>query len=85
MCLLYCLQDRETMKKEIAVSKEGMTLARSKFEPMEKENTNLRVEIKHLQEVSYQWVSHDSPNLIYCIVCYFQNVRQCNLPSSLSN
>ena len=43
-------QDRETMKKEIAVSKEGMTLARSKFEPMEKENTNLRVEIKHLQE-----------------------------------
>jgi hypothetical protein len=37
------------MKKEIAVSKEGMTLARSKFEPMEKENTNLRVEIKHLQ------------------------------------
>jgi len=60
--LLYCLQDRETMKKEIAVSKEGMTLARSKFEPMEKENTNLRVEIKHLQEVSYQWVSHDSSN-----------------------
>jgi len=40
------------MKKEIAVSKEAMTLARSKFEPMEKENTNLRVEVKHLQEVS---------------------------------
>ena len=57
------------MKKEIAVSKEGMTLARSKFEPMEKENTNLRVEIKHLQEVSYQWVSHDSSNW-FIIVLY---------------
>jgi hypothetical protein len=33
------------MKKEIAVSKEGMTLARSKFEPMEKENTNLHLPI----------------------------------------
>ncbi|XP_071166855.1 uncharacterized protein [Mytilus edulis] len=43
-------QDKDTLKREIAVSKEAMDLARSKFEPMEKENATLRVEIKHLRD-----------------------------------
>lgn len=43
-------QDKDTLKREIAVSKEAMELARSKFEPMEKENATLRVEIKHLRD-----------------------------------
>lgn len=50
--VIFIFQDKDTLKREIAVSKEAMDLARSKFEPMEKENATLRVEIKHLRDVS---------------------------------
>ncbi|KAK3097784.1 hypothetical protein FSP39_013162 [Pinctada imbricata] len=43
-------QDRESMRQEMAVAKEAITLARSKFEPMEEENKDLRVQVMRLKE-----------------------------------
>ena len=39
------------MQQEMAVAREAITLARSKFEPMEEENKDLRVQVMRLKEV----------------------------------
>ncbi|XP_069138762.1 interaptin-like isoform X6 [Argopecten irradians] len=43
-------QDKETLSREVGVSKESMRLAKERFEPMEEENKNLRMEVLRLKE-----------------------------------
>ncbi|XP_060073630.1 myosin-13-like [Ylistrum balloti] len=43
-------QDKETLSRELGVTKESMRLAKDRFEPLEEDNKNLRTEILRLKE-----------------------------------